>query len=230
MDAIEYYSDVATDFHASYRGDPNRLERVQVWNNFLNRYAVGATSAYDIGCGSGILACELARRGMETTGIDGASSMLAIAKKSALDLGLSNVRFMESRLPIADTTGFPAADIVISSSAIEYLDSITDALTFLRSLMKDSGVIIFSVSNRSAVSRKIARMAYRLTGRPRYLGFLRHFMKVEDIKAALAASGLIYVEHDYLGRADRLNRILARFLPQRFCSNMIIVVARKQSH
>jgi len=82
-DGISYYSQVAADFHASYNSDPNRLERMQVWGSFLDRYTAGVTFAYDIGCGSGVLACELAGRGIETVGIDGASGMLAIAERTS---------------------------------------------------------------------------------------------------------------------------------------------------
>ena len=230
MDAVKYYSEIAADFHASYQKDANRLERVRVWEDFLNRYVAGAAFAYDIGCGSGVFACEMARRGIETVGIDGAAAMLAIAEKTARDSGLSNLRFQQQRLPIANTTGFRQADIIISSSAIEYFDSIPESLCFLHSLLKETGVVILSVSNRDSISRKIVRWAHRLTGRPRYLGYLRHFMDVKDIKAALNAVGLTYLEHAYFGSADRLNRFLGHFLPPRLSSNMIIIVARRESH
>jgi SAM-dependent methyltransferase len=229
VDAVEFYSEVATDFHASYQKDANRLERVRVFEDFLNRYAAGAAFAYDVGCGSGVLAWELARRGIETIGIDGAAAMLAIAERTARERGLSNLHFQQQVLPIVDTTGFLQADIIISSSAIEYLDSIPESLCFLRNLLKETGVVIFSVSNRDAISRKIVRWVYHLAGRPRYLGFLRHFMVVKDIKAALSASGLTYLEHAYFARADRLNRFLGHFLPPRFSSNMIIVAARREA-
>lgn len=227
MDAIEFYSEVAIDFHASYQKDANRLERVRVFGDFLNRYAAQATFAYDVGCGSGVLACELARRGIETIGIDGATAMLAIAERTARELGLSNLRFQQERLPIADTTGFRPADIIISSSALEYLDSIPESLRFLRNLLSGTGAVIFSVSNHEAISRKVVRWIHRLTGRPQYLRYLRHFMEINEIKADLTASGLTYLEHAYFGRADRLNRVLGRFLPPRLSSNMIIVAARR---
>jgi SAM-dependent methyltransferase len=230
MDAVKYYSEIAADFHASYLRDANRLERVRVWKDFMNRYAEGAVFAYDVGCGSGVLACEMARRGIETIGIDGAAAMIAIAESTARELGLSNLRFQQELLPIGDTERFRRADIIISSSAIEYLDSIPESLCFLRNLLKETGVVVLSVSNRDAISRKIVRWVHRMTGRPRYLEFLRHFMQVKDVKAALSAAGLTYLEHAYFGRADWLNRFLGHFLPPRLSSNMIIVAARNESH
>ncbi len=228
-DGVGFYSRIAPDFHASYESDPNRIERMRVWQEFFARYAASARSAYDIGCGSGLLACELAGRGIETVGIDGAEGMLSIARLSAQARGLTNVSFRQSRLPIVDTAGMRRANLVISSSAIEYLESIPEALRFLRSLLEDSGVVIFSLSNRDSISRGLVRLVHRLTGRPRYLKYLRHFMTVGEIKSALATADLAYLEHAYFGGADRLNRLLGRCLSQRFANNMIIVVARKTS-
>jgi SAM-dependent methyltransferase len=229
VDAVEFYSGVATEFHSSYQKDANRLERVRFFEDFVNRHAAGSTFAYDVGCGSGVLACELARRGIETVGIDGAAGMLAVAEKTARERGLSNLHFQQHVLPIVDTAGFRQADIIISSSAVEYLNSIPESLRFLRNLLKESGVVVFSMSNRDSISRKIARLVYRLTGRPKYLGFSRHRMAVKEIKAALSASGLTYLEHAYFARADWFNRLLGLFLPPRLSSNMIIVAARRES-
>jgi 2-polyprenyl-3-methyl-5-hydroxy-6-metoxy-1,4-benzoquinol methylase len=228
-DGVSFYSRIAADFHASYVADPNRIDRVRVWQQFLDRYALNARFAYDIGCGSGVLACELAGRGVETVGIDGAEGMLAIAQSSAQARGLTNLSFRHSRLPPADTADLRSADLVISSSAIEYLESIPEALCFVRNLLVDSGVVIFSLSNRDSISRIMVRAVHRLTGRPRYLDYLRHFITVEEIKSALASAGLTYVEHAYFAGADRLNRLLRLCLPERFSNNMIIVVARKPS-
>ena len=226
-DAVAFHSEIAVDFHESYQDDPNRLERVRVWSGFFDRYTAHAKSAYDIGCGTGVLACELARRGMETIGIDGAEGMLRVCGQIARKQGLSNISFQQHRLPIADTSGFREADIVISSSVIEYLESIPVALRFLRSLVCNDGIILFSVSNKSSISRMIVRWIHRLTGRPKYFGLLRHFMTIEEIQADLRVSGLTYIEHTYFGRADRTNQVLSKFLGPKLSSNMILVVARK---
>lgn len=41
---------------------------------------LAASSVIDIGCGTGLLACELARRGYQVTGVDPAGPMLAVAR------------------------------------------------------------------------------------------------------------------------------------------------------
>jgi 2-polyprenyl-3-methyl-5-hydroxy-6-metoxy-1,4-benzoquinol methylase len=226
-DGVSFYSDIAPEFHASYGSDPNRLERMQVWRQLLDRYASGVPFAYDMGCGSGVLSCELAGRGIETIGVDGASGMLAIAERAARERGLRNVSFRQHRLPVADTSDWRRARLIVSSSAIEYLDSIPEALRFLHGLLEESGVAIFSVSNRDSLSRRLVRAVHRVTGRPRYLKFLRHFMTPDELKAAANAAGLTYLEHAYFGRADRINSVLSGVFAPRFSSNMIIMAARR---
>jgi SAM-dependent methyltransferase len=226
-DGVSFYSRIAPEFHASYEIDANRAERMRVWKQFLDRYATTAHFAYDIGCGSGVLACELATRGIETVGIDGAAGMLSIAQRVADARRLANVSFQQHRLPLPSTSKLRRADIVVSSSAIEYLDSIPEALSFLHGLLDEGGVVVFSISNRDSVSRRLVRAIHHLTGRPRYLRFLRHFMTLAEVKSAVAAANLSYLEHAYFGRADRLNRVLGYFAAPRFASNMLIVAARK---
>lgn len=227
-DAVAFHSEIAAEFHASYQTHANRRERVRVWRGFLDRYARGARLAYDMGCGTGILTCELAARGIETIGIDGSEAMLNIARDTARNLGGAKVTFVQRMLPIPDTAAYARADLIISSSCIEYLESIPAALICFRELLEQRGVLIFSVSNHDSLSRKLVRSVNRLTGRPRYLGLLRHFMTAEEIRRDLEASGLVYLEHAYFAGADRFNRVLARFLPPQFTSNMIIVAALRR--
>jgi SAM-dependent methyltransferase len=227
LDAVSFYSDNAVAFHNSYRADANRQERLRVWGSFLDRHAHAARSAYDLGCGSGILACELARRGITTVGIDGASGMLSLARQAARRAGLHNVTFQRHVLPVADVAAFPPADLVISSSAIEYMEPLHQTLMFVRRLLHPGGRVIFSVSNRTSWSRKAARFTHRFVGYPGYLGLIRHFMTIDELRTALGKAGLVYVEHEYFGASDRINRALRRVVSAPRASNMIIVVASR---
>lgn len=226
--AVEFYSKTAQDFHASYKADPNRIERVSIWRNFIDRYANGIYSACDIGCGSGILACELARRGIKTFAVDGSPQMLAIARDIADGLGLSNIEFRQHYLPIENSVFMEKTDLVISSSVIEYLDSVRSSLISIGNLLNKNGTLIFSISNHESFSRKMVRVIHKYTGKPEYMKFLRHFMTLADIKSELANTGFDFIEYRYFGKADMINRLLSCFLPEKFSSNMIIVVAKKK--
>jgi SAM-dependent methyltransferase len=226
-DAIAFYSGAADRFHDSYKADANRIERVQVWRSFMDRYLSGADLAYDLGCGSGILACEMARRGIAVVGVDGAAGMLDIARRSAAEAGLTGIQFKQYRLPIKDTAGWPVADAVISSSALEYLDSLPEALGSIHRLLRQGGTLVFSVSNKDSLSRRLVRAVHRLTGRPAYFGLLKQFATMDELRDMLTAAGFAYLEGRHFACADRVNRLLGRVMPLRFASNMIIVAARR---
>ncbi len=227
MQAVDYFSSTAEEFHASYKSAPNRLERVQLWCNFLERYCKDATSAYDIGCGSGAIACELAQLGMHTIAIDGSQEMLSIGRENARRRNLDNLEFQQSHLPIPNTESFRKADIVTASSIIEYLDCLPSSFRFLSSLLNNEGTLIFSIPNRHSLSRALVRIMYRATGKPKYFGLLKHFVTMDEIRLILADCGFSLMEYAYCDRSDRINHMLSWFLPPQFASNMMIIAARK---
>ncbi len=226
-DPVAFHSEIAGDFNASYAADPNRLERIRVWRTCLDRYTTHAPLAYDIGCGSGVLTLEIASRADAVTAIDGSDGMLALAKENMAARGFSHVTLQQAYLPIADTAHLPPAPLVISSSVIEYLPSLPDALAMLKALMTPDATLVFSISNKSSLNRAVVRFVHRLTGRPRYFGLVLHFVTEDDIRRLLADAGLEFVDLIYFGGEDRMNRIISMVFPRRFATNMILVVARR---
>lgn len=224
--ATDYYSASAAEFHLSYETDPNRLERVAVWRDALDLHARGRDTAYDLGCGSGVITRELALRVRHVTAIDGAAGMLEIARAALRRDGVNNVEFRHGHLPLRNASGLAPADIVISSSALEYMDSLACALKFAGNLLAPNGILIFSMSNRQSLSRNLVRLVHRMTGHPAYLSYLRHFVTVGQLRSELATAGLRHVDDRYFGSADWLNRILAILLPRAVASNMILMIAR----
>ena len=227
IDPVAFHSDIAAAFDASYAADPNRLERIEVWRACLDRYTTHVLVAYDIGCGAGALTVEIAPRADAVIAIDGAEGMLALAKRNVATRGFDHVKFLQARLPIVDASRLAPAQLVIASSVIEYLPSLPDALAMLVSLMAPGATLMFSISNKSSISRAVVRAVHRITGRPRYLGLVLHFVTAEQIKALLEGAGLDLVDLRYFGGADRTNRALAQVFPIRFAANMILVVARR---
>jgi SAM-dependent methyltransferase len=77
-----------------------------------------ATTIVDIGCGTGLLACELARRGLDVTGVDPARPMLEVARNRP---GGDGVRWIEGDASQVDVRG---ADLVIMTAHVAQI--ITD--------------------------------------------------------------------------------------------------------
>lgn len=199
-----------------------------MWRQALETDAPPAELGYDVGCGSGVLTVELAARVPNVIAIDGSQAMLDIAAQFANRRTYNNIVFIRQELPPSETTSLKAGQIVISSSAVEYLESLKEALLFVRALLVPAGIFIFSVSNRDSINRKIVRTVNCLTGRPRYLSLVRHFLCERDIRQLLDDTGFDYVRHSYFEGRDRLNRSLSLLLPPRLSSNMILVVARRR--
>lgn len=228
VDALDFHTKIANEFDQSYSYDANRLERLTIWKAYLAKYASGVDFAYDLGCGSGAITSLLAQYAKRVIAIDGAEGMLAVARKNAAAHGFSDrIEFRQSRLPMPGQVTLPQADIVISSSAIEYMDSVPDALAFARGLLKGQGTLIFSMSNRDSISRKLVRAVHGVTGRPEYIRYLQHFVTVADLEHYLEAGGFTPVESSYFGGVDRLNRVLASVLPPSRANNMILIAARR---
>jgi ubiquinone/menaquinone biosynthesis C-methylase UbiE len=66
------------------------------WDRIIGLVLAGRQSldAVDLGCGTGFLSLELARRGHRVTGVDFAPAMIAAARRKAAEAGLA-VRFEE---------------------------------------------------------------------------------------------------------------------------------------
>ena len=74
---------------------------------------LAASSVADIGCGTGLLACELAQRGHAVTGVDPAAAMLEVARHRP---GADRVRWIEGEAAALGTGR--AADLAIMSGHV----------------------------------------------------------------------------------------------------------------
>ena len=122
-DAIGFFSDNAQQFHGLYEATPEFRERSQLWQSLLDRYAPRNGLSLDMGCGSGVLTFYLAQMGGQVIGIDGAPDMIAFCQAEQRRRGATNVQFLQAQLP-EDVPQLTPADLVISSSVVEYIDDL----------------------------------------------------------------------------------------------------------
>lgn len=105
----------------------------------------------DIGCGNSRLAEELAFRGADCLAVDIDSSCINQAQDSAAKHG-SPVEFM--RCPaeelVKDNYAF---DVIICTDVFEYTPDIKRLVWSLRKLLKPEGVIVYTATNRTFLSR-----------------------------------------------------------------------------
>ena len=227
-DAIGHFSNYVAQFDAYYQQRPEFEERMALWGGLLDKYAVPGGTAIDMGCGTGVFSLYLAAKGAQVVGVDGAAEMVAFCNERRLERHLDNVRFMQGRLPTIDESGLSPADLLISSSVVEYVPDLDATLTLFARLVKPGGTLIVSMPNASSVSRWYERLRYRLTGEPAIYRHILHFTSPSGLQARLQRHGFASLEaHHYTHytRAAKLARAVG--LPPALTEDLFVAVFRK---
>lgn len=153
------------------------------------RAKLDGANVVDVGCGGGILAESLARKGGRVTGIDVAPRVLATARLHLHESGL-NVDYREQTVEDLARQAAGSFDVV---TCMEMLEHVPDPPSIVRSvcaLLKPGGQAFFSTLNRTPLAfllgivgaEHIARLLPR--GTHRYDRFIRPSELGEWVRAA----------------------------------------------
>ena len=121
--------------------DPDRSD--------LDAYAAmaaewGAQSVLDVGCGTGTLACLLARRGVQVTGIDPAAASLAVARRKP---GADRVRWLHGAATALPGLAAPQADLATMTGNVAQVfvtgQEWAATLTAVRQALRPGGRLVF---------------------------------------------------------------------------------------
>jgi 2-polyprenyl-3-methyl-5-hydroxy-6-metoxy-1,4-benzoquinol methylase len=229
-DAVGFFSDNVAEFDGLYRSSPGFQERLAIWDVLLKRYVTPGGSAYDFGCGAGIFSFRMAELGSSVVGIDGAPNMVAHCEAIRRQRGLEGVRFAEGRLPHLDESALAPADLVVSSSVVEYVPELGQTLALFARLVKPGGALIISIPNVHSISRSYQRLVNRVRPRDDVYRYILHFTSPEALSRRVDPLGLTLQEFHYYTHITRLAR-LARDagLPPRFTSDLFVAVFRKRA-
>ena len=112
---------------------------------------IGAHAIVDLGCGTGLVTCALARAGYALTGVDPAPGMLAIARTRA---GGERVRWINGGAADLPTEGAGCSDLAIMTGHVAQF-FVTDeswhaALTALHGAVRVGGRLAFESRNPGA--------------------------------------------------------------------------------
>lgn len=114
----------------------------------------------DIGCGGGILAESMAKKGAASVlGIDLADKSIKVAKLHALEAGLKNLNYQSMAAEDLAAQQPAAFDVV---TCMEMLEHVPDPASIVRAAaqaLKPGGVAVFSTINRSAKAWGLAIVA-----------------------------------------------------------------------
>ncbi len=139
--------DPESEFRPLHQINPLRLEWIaRLAGGLQDRHVV------DVGCGGGILADAMSRRGADVLGIDLASKPLKVAQLHALEAGTPSVRYREvaAETLAAETPG--AFDVVTCMEMLEHVPDPSSIVRACATLVRPGGHVFFSTLNRNPKS------------------------------------------------------------------------------
>jgi 2-polyprenyl-6-hydroxyphenyl methylase/3-demethylubiquinone-9 3-methyltransferase len=136
--------DPDSEFRPLHQINPLRLD----WIHGLS--ALTGKRVLDVGCGGGILADSMARKGADVLGIDLATKALRVAQLHALEAGTQNVQYREisaEAMALEQPAGF---DVVTCMEMLEHVPDPASVVSACATLVKPGGWVFFSTINRNA--------------------------------------------------------------------------------
>ena len=104
----------------------------------------------DVGCGGGILADSMARRGADVLGIDLAAKPLKVAQLHAIEAATPRIAYREVAVE-ALAAEMPAGfDVVTCMEMLEHVPDPASIVAACGALVKPGGWVFFSTINRNA--------------------------------------------------------------------------------
>ncbi len=227
-DTLGHFSKEVEQFHAYYQNRPEFHERLDIWRELLDRHFVRGGLSIDMGCGTGVFSFYLAEKEGRVIGVDGSPEMVKFCNAQRVERRLDNIRFIEGRLPDVDETGLTNADLLISSSVVEYVEDLVRTLDLFARLLKPRGTLILSMPNMFCLNRVYERWKYRLRGEPQIYRYIRHFTSPVLLQRRMRRYHLALEEVRYYAhytRFAKLTRMLR--LPLPFTEDLFVAVFRK---
>lgn len=137
---IEVYDELAADYAAKNATGPfNALYERPAMLSLLGD--VSGKRVLDAGCGSGVLAAELLRRGARVTGFDASGPMVAIARER---LGPTADLFVADLNEPLDELATASFDVVVASLAMHYVEDWQRPLSEFSRVLVADGVVAIS--------------------------------------------------------------------------------------
>jgi 2-polyprenyl-6-hydroxyphenyl methylase / 3-demethylubiquinone-9 3-methyltransferase len=138
--------DLESEFKPLHQINPLRLE----WINGL--CPLDGKRAVDVGCGGGILADAMARKGAEVLGIDLSTKALKIAQLHALEAQTPRVSYREMSAEALAEESPAQFDVVTCMEMLEHVPDPASVVRACAGMVKPGGWVFFSTLNRNVKS------------------------------------------------------------------------------
>lgn len=138
--------DPDSEFRPLHEINPLRLD----WIDQLA--SIRGKQVLDVGCGGGILAESMARRGANVLGIDLADKALKVAQLHAMESGVANVAYRSVAVEALAEEHPGQYDVVTCMEMLEHVPDPASVVRACTALTKPGGRVFFSTINRNPKS------------------------------------------------------------------------------
>jgi 2-polyprenyl-6-hydroxyphenyl methylase/3-demethylubiquinone-9 3-methyltransferase len=165
--------DPESEFRPLHRINPLRLDWIQ------GQLPLAGKHVLDVGCGGGILAESMARKGAKVLGIDLAAKALKVAQLHSLEAQAQGLEYREVSVETLAAEQPASFDGVTCMEMLEHVPDPASIVRACAALVKPGGWVFFSTINRNPKSFVFAIIGaeYLLNLLPRgtheYLKFIR---------------------------------------------------------
>jgi len=142
-DLAHRWWDPESEFRPLHQINPLRLE----WINAIS--PVAGKNALDVGCGGGILADSMARKGAQVLGIDLSTKALRVAQLHALEAETKGASYREVSAEALAVESPGSFDVVTCMEMLEHVPDPASVVQACAALAKPGGWVFFSTINRS---------------------------------------------------------------------------------
>jgi len=178
--------DTESEFRPLHQINPLRL----AWIDDI--VPLAGKRVLDIGCGGGILADAMARKGAEVLGIDLAGKALKVAQLHALEAQTRGVSYREVSAETLAAEQPERFDVVTCMEMLEHVPDPSSVVRACATLVKPGGHVFFSTINRNAKAFVFAIVGaeYILNLLPRGTHEFAKFIKPSELASYARAAGL----------------------------------------
>ena len=220
-DLAHRWWDKESEFRPLHEINPLRLD----WIAGLAK--LSGLRILDVGCGGGILADSMARRGATVLGIDLASKALKVAQLHAFEAQTQGVEYREISAEALASEQPGTFDIVTCMEMLEHVPYPAAVVNACAALVKPGGYVFFSTINRNAKAFLFAIVGaeYVLNMLPRGTHEYSKLIKPSELASYYRAAGLDFVQtkgleynpltrHYWLSTNTSVNYLVATQKPQ----------------
>ena len=205
-DLAHRWWDPQSEFRPLHQINPLRLDWIQ------SQLPLNGLRVLDVGCGGGILADSMARKGAEVLGIDLASKALRVAQLHALEAQTPHVHYREVAVEALAVEQPASFDAVTCMEMLEHVPDPASVVRACAALVKPGGWVFVSTINRNAKAFLFAILGaeYLLNLLPRGTHEYDKFLRPSELAGYCRTSGLQLqhsrgIEYNPLTRRYRLS-------------------------